>query len=88
MNDFVHQRPPGGESFSELQERATLFFNTLPQVETSPVLIIAHAGPIRSMICQAIGLPLSNAFKLELDYGSVTKLVYRWGLWNLKFLNV
>lgn len=88
MNDFVHQRPPRGESFSELQDRATHFFNTLPHAETSPVLIITHAGPIRSIICQAIGLPLSNAFQLELDYGSVTKLVYRWGLWNLKFLNV
>lgn len=88
MENFVEKRPPKGESFQELQTRASAFFTTLPQLEQSPIVIIAHAGSIRSMICQAIGLPLSKAFQIELDYGSITKLVYRWGLWNLKFLNL
>lgn len=88
MENFVEQRPPNGESFQELQARVSPFFNSLPQMEQSPVVIIAHAGSIRSMICHAIGLPLSKAFQIELDYGSITKLVYRWGLWNLKFLNL
>jgi alpha-ribazole phosphatase len=88
MEDFVHLRPPDGENFAELQARTTSVFDTLPQSEHSPVLIIAHAGVIRSIICKAIGLPLSNAFQIEIDYGSVSKLVYRWGLWNVKFLNL
>lgn len=88
MENFVEQKPPKGESFQELQSRASAFFNTLPQLEQSPVVIIAHAGSIRSIICHAIGLPLSKAFQIELDYGSITKLVYRWELWNLKFLNL
>lgn len=88
MEDFVHLRPPGGENFAELLARTALVFDALPQSEQSPVVIIAHAGVIRSIICKAIGLPLSNAFQIEIDYGSVSKLVYRWGLWNVKFLNL
>lgn len=88
MENFVQGRPPQGESFQELQDRAVDFFTTLPQLEKSPIVIIAHAGSIRSMICHAIGLPLQNAFQLELNYGSISKLVYRWGLWNVQFLNL
>lgn len=88
MENFVQGRPPGGESFQELQDRAIGFFTTLIHLEKSPIVIIAHAGSIRSMICHAINLPLQNAFQLELNYGSISKLVYRWGLWNVQFLNL
>jgi alpha-ribazole phosphatase len=88
MENFVEISPPGGENFLALQQRASQFFKHLPHHEANPVVIISHAGVIRSIICETIGLPLSNAFQIELDYGSISKLIYQWGRWKVKFLNI
>jgi alpha-ribazole phosphatase len=77
MNDFVHVCPPNGESFEELNTRVkhfidhTLFKN---HDEHESIVIITHAGIIRSFICNLLELDLSKAFKINIDYGAVSLL--------------
>ncbi|MCB2376810.1 alpha-ribazole phosphatase family protein [Hymenobacter sp. BT635] len=86
--DFVTMPAPGGESFEQVQQRAVAF---LAEVLTGPaaddVLIFAHAALIRTLICHCLELPLANAFRLNIDYGSVTRLRHEHGRFLLDYVN-
>lgn len=75
MNDFVNVRVPNGESFVDLYDRVVDFMkNELPKGTSKPVVIVAHAGVIRSVLCKISSLPLKDAFQNKADYGSVLKI--------------
>lgn len=75
MQDFVNVRVPNGESFTDLYGRVIDFLeNGLHKNTSKPVVIIAHAGVIRSILCKMSNLPLKDAFKNKVDFGSVTKI--------------
>jgi alpha-ribazole phosphatase len=88
MADFVNIRPPGGENFLEVQSRSVKFLQTIVQNNVENLALITHAGVIRGLLCHLINLPLSNAFHLDLDYGSVTRLTFKHGQWKLRFHNL
>lgn len=75
MEDFVSVAVPNGESFIDLDNRVRDFLD----IETSkkhskPLIIVAHSGVIRSILCKINNLPLQEAFKMQLDYGVVIKV--------------
>jgi alpha-ribazole phosphatase len=75
MNDFVNVRVPNGESFVDLYNRVVDFMTNEFQKDTlKPVVIVAHAGVIRSILCKITSLPLKDAFQNKVDYGSVLKI--------------
>lgn len=75
MNDFVNVRVPNGESFVDLHNRVVDFMTNEFQKDTlKPVVIVAHAGVIRSILCKIASLPLKDAFQNKVDYGSVLKI--------------
>ncbi len=74
MDDFVNIAPPGGESFKNLHERSIRFSKKLLGTNIESAAIITHAGNIRSFISMAIGLPLANAFRIEINYGAMVLL--------------
>lgn len=86
-NDFVHVSPPGGESFGALAERCQAFWHDLKEAAPQSCLVITHAGWIRAFVCQIIGLPLSQAFHMKIDYGGVTRVRKHHGAWRVEFLN-
>jgi alpha-ribazole phosphatase len=88
MADFVNIRPPGGENFLEVQSRAVQFLQTIVQNNVENLALITHAGVIRGLLCHLINVPLSNAFQLDLDYGSITRLTFKHGQWKLRFHNL
>jgi probable phosphoglycerate mutase len=64
-------RPPGGESFSDLRDRVVpAFFHLLDRVR-DPVLIVAHAGVNRVLLCHLLGMPLAHLFRLRQDTGAL-----------------
>ncbi|AOW11107.1 alpha-ribazole phosphatase [Flavobacterium gilvum] len=74
MEDFVNVNVPNGESFVELDFRVREFLdNKLSKKHTKPVIIVAHSGVIRSILCKINNLPLQEAFTTQLDYGVVIK---------------
>ena len=75
MADFVNIAVPNGESFLQLHQRVTHFMQTeLQQKNTKPIVIITHAGVIRSILCKLTNLPLQDAFTNKVDFGQVLKL--------------
>lgn len=71
--DFVCRRPPGGESFRELQSRvlATLEQELPP---SGPVVMLGHAGPIRALLAKHHQRDLARAMDFEVPYLSLTRL--------------
>lgn len=76
MEDFVTIKPPNGESFIDLHTRVKEFIAELQQNKLDKVILITHAGVIRSILCDSMGIPLVNAFRLTIDYGSISKLIF------------
>jgi alpha-ribazole phosphatase len=75
MKDFVTVSVPNGESFVDLDHRVQDFFQKeIHNKHTKPVIIVAHSGVIRSVLCKINSEPLQNAFKNPLDYGTVIKI--------------
>jgi alpha-ribazole phosphatase len=76
MEDFVNIGVSNGESFVELHQRVGAFFSEIKAKETSnPIIIVAHAGVIRSFLCHQTPLPLKDAFNNKVDFGQVIKIV-------------
>ena len=89
MADFVQIPAPGGETFQALQDRATEFLTeALATADpNATIVIVSHSAVIRSLICHCLGLPLAHAFRLDIDYGSITKVRYRHGQFNVAYTN-
>ena len=91
MADFVALAPPGGESFAQLHARTgALLAELLADLAAPPavpVALVAHAGVVRSLLCHALGLPLAQAFQVNIDFASVSGLRHRQGRWEVRFVN-
>lgn len=77
--DFVQIRMPNGENFKDLFNRISAFWNeqVLPLMNAQPnqpVFIVSHGGAIRALLCLFMELPLQNAYRINLDYGAVSKV--------------
>ena len=74
MNDFVNEKVINGESFLDLNTRVIDFINDLLKSPHENSIIVTHAGVIRCFILWILEIPLKNAFKITIDYASVTKI--------------
>jgi alpha-ribazole phosphatase len=76
MNDFVNHAVPGGESFIQFYQHVNNFIETtlLKEHKKSPAIIITHAGVIRCFLCRKQNIPLKDAFSLQINYGSISKI--------------
>ncbi|MFQ5468742.1 MAG: histidine phosphatase family protein [Gammaproteobacteria bacterium] len=86
--DQVNYVPEGGETIPELRERVNTEINSIIQAHLGKtIVVVAHVGPIRVMIADAIGLPLANYRQLNIDYASISQVDYGQRLNNLIYLN-
>lgn len=74
MEDFVNIKVSNGESFVELHERVGHFLSDKISKIKRPIIIVAHAGIIRSILCHQSSLPLKDAFNNKVDFGEVIKI--------------
>ena len=88
MNDFVGISPPEGENFLSLHQRTGTFWQQITQSVHSQLVIITHAGVIRSLLCRCLGIPLVNAFRIQIDYGSVTHIRLAGGIPTVLKMNI
>lgn len=60
---------PGGESFAEMRRRSVSFLLSLESRHTGQtILIVAHAGVIRGLITQLLGLPYTPHLKRKISH--------------------
>jgi broad specificity phosphatase PhoE len=81
-------RWPEGETGLEAQERVISFINEQINQEGS-ILIVAHDGIIRLLICYVLGLPVYRRVQFQVDTASVTEIEWdkNKGRWKLTRFN-
>jgi broad specificity phosphatase PhoE len=67
MRDWIGTRTPGGESFADLVARVSGLLEEWQgrRMPTGTVLVVAHAGSIRAILCRLLEVPLHRAFQFE-----------------------
>ena len=64
---------PEGESLVQLDIRLALFKNRLAQhSEQEVVMVVAHSGVLRTLICQLLGLETRNRWNFRIDLASLS----------------
>lgn len=69
---LADHRPPGGESFRDLQNRTWPLFEAVVHRLKKRTLIVTHAGVIRVLLCRLLGMPLESLFSIGQSYGALT----------------
>ena len=92
MADFVSVATPNGENFQAVYDRVGAFWREqiLPLAQThigQPVFIVSHGGVIRALLCLFLELPLQNAYRINLDYGAVSKLTLMGSSYTIQYIN-
>lgn len=85
--------PPNGESLQDFTKRINLFIEDISRIteldvfthEGKNLLIITHAGVIKSIIGEINGTHPQDRFKINLEYFSLTAIDYRL---NSQFRNI
>lgn len=69
--------PPGGETLLQISERVNTTLNailTAPQDHT--VAVVAHSGPLRLMLCLALGFSVRSYWRFVLAPASLSELCF------------
>lgn len=72
--DYLNVSCPGGESYLELMNRVRGFLYDIVRPSDDNILIISHAGPIRSIYSILSGIDPREALKQKLDYGEILEI--------------
>lgn len=83
MQNFVSAVPPGGESYMMLFQRVQSQLERLAGRTEKRILVVTHAGVIRSAIAFVLGMPLDRSFSLEINFGCLTGIRCDDGKWSL-----
>jgi alpha-ribazole phosphatase len=85
--NLIDFQPPGGESFADLQERVVPAFRELIENERGTILLVAHAGVNRAILCHLLGRPLQELFTLPQPFGCVNIIECRDKVLEVKAIN-
>lgn len=67
MESWITERAPGGESFTLLSERVRDWYARCLADQAEEIVVVAHAGSIRALLCNLLEVPLSKAFEFPVD---------------------
>lgn len=73
--DAVDVPFPGGESVAMLAERVRAFLAEASRLDAGAVaLVVSHGGPVKALVCLALGLDPARWWQLRIDLGSLSVL--------------
>ena len=79
---------PDGESVDDLNQRLIKFLGRLePHTAEETILIVAHSGPLRLMLCLLLGLDLCHWRQFSIDLASLSMVDRNAGLTRISLLN-
>jgi alpha-ribazole phosphatase len=67
-------RPPKGESFEDVKNRVMPAFQNLVDRRESELIVVAHAGVNRVILCHLLGMPLAHLFRIGQDHACLNVL--------------
>jgi broad specificity phosphatase PhoE len=84
----AEERPPGGESFAEVQARVAPVLERLVETHAGQdIVIIAHGGSIRAALAHALGLSAYQALVFSIRNLGLTRLEKHGGDWRVATVN-
>lgn len=69
--DFAFFRPPGGENFTDVQNRVYPAFENILSSTEGDIMIVGHAGVFKTIIIKILGLSFQQLFSFRQDYCGV-----------------
>ncbi len=88
MADVGRFQFPGGESLTDVSARAWPAFEGIAARHSgSRVLVVAHGGPNRIVMCRALGIRPERILALGQDYAALSVLERGPSGWALRLLN-
>ncbi|PLZ00501.1 alpha-ribazole phosphatase [Burkholderia sp. WAC0059] len=73
--DFYHAREHGGESVAQFGARVQTWFDGLQRDPQPPMRwVVTHAGVIRAVTAQALGVPLERCARWPVDFAGIVWL--------------
>jgi len=74
MNDFVNECCPEGESYMDMSRRIGNFLDELKKKRRTNVVIVSHAGVIRTILALIQKIPLQKSFEIEVSFGQIMSI--------------
>lgn len=87
QEDFVSRRAPGGESFQQMHDRVMEFFDQAIIENSKDLVVVCHGGVIRAIVANILHMPLIHMFKLNIDFGSVSKVIINESKLKVDYIN-
>ena len=74
----ANMAPPGGESMLSMQQRVCSGVEQLAlEHPDSSIVLVSHVGPIKALMCAALGVPISTSPRIFLDPATITVVDWR-----------
>jgi len=63
---------PDGESWAGVRSRVRQFAARVREQHSGTILVVAHGGPLRALLAEALGLPDAHIFRLDQSYAGLS----------------
>lgn len=88
-SDPIRNSPPGGESIVDLLGRTRQeLLHLLRQYEGKRIVLVTHAGIIRSIIVHALNIPVDNFWRISIPVGSVSHVDFSKNFATVQFVSL
>lgn len=75
MLDPIANRPQGAEALVDFRDRVVAVWEQIVrECRGQQVLIVAHAGVIRMVMCHVLEMPLKRVFRIQVDNAAITRI--------------
>lgn len=80
--------PPEGESFESVRVRVRAVTQRLAHIHPDQTIVmVSHVGPIKVLLCDVLGTPLSSIFHIFLDPATISLVDWRQPYPTVRLLN-
>lgn len=77
--DWVNYKPPQGESYIEMCERVESFMDDIKKLKYENILIVTHAGVMRSIYCYVMDSRIDLFWKFGCKNADTALIKYEYG---------
>jgi probable phosphoglycerate mutase len=85
--EILDYRPPGGESFADLEKRVLPAVLEVLKREQGPILMVGHAGVNRIVLCHVLQRPLAELFSIRQGYCCLNIIEHQHGRFEVQTVN-
>lgn len=86
-SDPVRNRAPNGESIADVIDRVKVSMDEILRVHAGKkIILLTHAGVIRSVIVSALGMPIDNFWRLSIPTGSISRVDFSNNFATLQYM--